>query len=118
MQVFVDGFMHNDGFWCGWLGSVPLGFGAIQARFKGGVELEVLGCFVQLVAPVLIAESHQPSCAQRFFRATTLSTVTSSCTQLLLRIGSKVRISLPAAARIAMTARVEGSMKYWNLAKV
>ena len=42
----------------------------------------------------------------------------ASCTQLLLRMGSRVRISLPAAARIAIAARAVGSIEYWNLAKV
>jgi len=111
--------MHHERLGRCWLSSVPLGFGAIQSGFESGVELEVLRCFVQLVAPVLIAESHQPGgIGQRFFLAMTFSTVTISCTQLLLRMGSRVRISLPAAAKIAMAARVVGSIEYWNLAKV
>ena len=97
---------------------VPVLDGVIEARFEGGVELEVLRCFLHRFAPVL-TKAHQPGgVAQDFFRAITLRTVTISWTQLLLRIGRRVRISLPAAARIATTATVVGSMKYWNLAKV
>jgi len=97
---------------------MPVLNGAIQAGFEGGVELEVLGGLVQFVAPVLIAESHQPGCGQDFFREIALRTLITSWTQLLLRMGSRVRISLPAAARIAMAARAVGSIEYWNLAKV
>ena len=97
---------------------VPVLNGATQSRFEGGVELEVLCGLVQFVAPVLIAESHQPGCGQDFFRATALRMLMTSCTQLLLRMGSKVRISLPAAHRMAIAARVVGSIEYWSLAKV
>ena len=97
---------------------VPVLDGVVEAGFEGGLEFEVLCCLLYRSAPVL-TKAHQPGgVAQDFFRAITLRKVTSSCTQLLLRIGRRVRISLPAAARIATTATVVGSMKYWNLAKV
>jgi len=90
---------------------VPVLDGAIQARFEGGVEFEILRCFAEVVTPILVAESRQPGgVAQDFFLATAFSTLMSSCTQLLLRMGSRVRISLPAAAKIAMVAMVVGSM--------
>ena len=73
---------------------------------------------MQRVTPVLIAESHQPGCGQDFFLEMALRTLITSWTQLLLRMGSRVRISLPAAAKIAMAARVVGSIEYWSLAKV
>ena len=90
---------------------MPVLDGAIQARFERGVKLEILRCFAEVITPVLVAESRQPGgVAQDFFLATAFSTLMSSCTQLLLRMGSRVRISLPAAAKIAMVAMVVGSM--------
>jgi len=97
---------------------MPVLNSAIQARFEGGVELEVLCRLVHVVAPIPRAESQQPGCGQDFFRATALRTLITSWTQLLLRMGSRVRISEPAAARMAMAARVVGSMQIWNLAEV
>jgi len=106
----VSVFSHHR-FECFGLCCVPVLDGAIQSGFEGGLELEVLRGLVQFVAPVLIAESHQPGCGQDFFLEIALRTLITSCTQLLLRIGSRVRISLPAAARIAMAARVVGSIE-------
>ena len=97
---------------------MPVLDGAIQARFQRGVELVVLCSFLYVVAPIPRAKSRQPSCSYGFFRATTLRTITNNWIQLLLRIGSKVRISEPAAAMIAMTAMVVGSIEIWNLAEV
>jgi len=116
-ETSVSVFSHHR-LECFGLCCVPVLNGAIQSRFEGGLKLEVLGGLVQFVAPVLIAESHQPSCGQDFFRAMALRRLMASWTQLLLRMGSRVRISLPAAARIAIAARVVGSIEYWNLAKV
>jgi len=116
-ETSVSVFSHHR-FECFGLCLMPVLNSAIHTRFEGGVELEVLCRLVHVIAPIPRAESHQPGCGQDFFRAMALSRLITSWTQLLLRMGSRVRISLPAAARIAIAARVVGSIEYWNLAKV
>ena len=116
-ETSVSVFSHHR-LECFGLCLMPVLNGAIQSRFERGVKLKVLCGLMQFVAPVLITESHQPGCGQDFFRAMALRTLITSWTQLLLRMGSRVRISEPAAARMAMAARVVGSIEYWNLAKV
>ena len=116
-ETSVSVFSHHR-FECLGLCLVPVLNGAIQAGFEGGLKLEVPGGLVQFVAPVLFVESHQPGCGQDFFLEIALRRLMASWTQLLLRMGSRVRISLPAAARIAIAARAVGSIEYWNLAKV
>jgi len=116
-ETSVSVFSHHR-FECFGLCCVPVLDGAIQSGFEGGLELKVLGRLVNIVAPIPRAESHQPGCGQDFFLEMALRTLITSWTQLLLRMGSRVRISLPAAAKIAMAARVVGSIEYWSLAKV
>ena len=89
---------------------MPILDGTVQSGFEGGMELEVLCRLMHVVTPVPRAELHQPGCGQDFFREMALRTLITSWTQLLLRMGSRVRISDPAAARIAIAARVVGSI--------
>ena len=109
-KTSVSVFSHHR-FECFGLCCVPVLDGAIQSGFEGGMELEVLCRLMHVVTPVPRAELHQPGCGQDFFRAMALRMLITSWIQLLLRIGSRVRISLPAAARIAMAARVVGSIE-------
>ena len=90
---------------------MPIGFGTIQARFKGGAELVVLRCFAEVIPPALIAKPCQPYCfgVQRFGK-TTFKAFTISWTQLFSLIGSRVIISEPAATKMASTAAVVGSI--------
>ena len=74
------------------------------------MKLVITRNLVELMPPILVAKAQEPGCAAYFFLATTFKTLIRSCTQLLLRIGSRVRTSEPAAATIAMTAIVVGSI--------
>ena len=59
-----------------------------------------------MIAPILVTKADQPD----FFGNTTFSAFTISCTQAFSLIGSSAMISEPAATRIAIVARVVGSI--------
>ena len=98
---------------------MPVLDGVVEAGFQGCLELVVLCCTLDLVAPILVAEARQPYDVgiQRFGKMI-FSALTMSCTQEFSLMGRRVMISEPAAMMMAMTAAVVGSMEYWNLAKV
>jgi len=90
---------------------MPLLNRTIKPWRQGGVEFVPLCRTIQVMPPIPIAKSHQPSgvSIQRFGK-TTFSALTINCTQEFSLIGSSVMISEPAATTMATTAAVVGSM--------
>ena len=90
---------NHTGLWFG-LGGVPVLNRNVDAGLQGCVELEVLGGFFQVVGPVFITETYQPSAvcwdAAYFFGKTRISTSRTIWIRLLLRSGDIPMISLVA----------------------
>jgi hypothetical protein len=78
---------------------------------QGGVEFVPLCRTIQVMPPIPIAKSHQPSgfSIQRFGKIT-FSAFRINCTQEFSLMGRRVMISEPAAMMMATTAAVVGSM--------
>lgn len=93
------------------LTGVPILDRGIQSWLQGCLELVALRCFLELMPPIFIAKAQEPRGfrLQRFGNSDCRPLI-RSCTQLLLRIGRRAMISLPAAMMMAMIAAVVGSM--------
>lgn len=72
--VKINDWRRND-----WrLSVVPLFYSSINAWFQCGLKLPITRSLVELMPPILIAKTQQPSGAAYFFLAITFSTLTSS----------------------------------------